>query len=518
MHKSKSLLSTSLKIHTDQISNDDFGRKPISSKPAISALGTSLKQPELEKVELKQVHSTPEFSAEDRPTFRTGFRLSRQPSMSTSLTSPFNTLSWSPSHVQIKRKASFSNQTPSTPSSINPSPAASFISTFNRASVCSMEDDTEEDFAVGDDIGDYKLLRAIGKGAYSQVFEAEIITKAESPTSEITPQTNSFSTDTINSKSYSRETPTDIKPGKDTKDRVAVKIIPKPEDAELETQFHGRFTLGDQEEEEKCTYLKKIDRETALWSRLSHTHILQMSDMIQLDTHTIIVSELADCTLLDYIKQNGSPGLEKPLAKKIFKQLCAAVAYLHLEVGIIHHDIKVENILLSKENVKLADFGLSEEIVPLLPGLDHQVLDSQDHPQDCQGFCCSMYNPNAEQFRISLPRRINKEYSINTGSLHYLAPEGLRPPPVDALSLPKFPKPHCDMWALGCVLYALLTGTLPFNDSFLPRLQMQILNAKYNLDKIEGSAEKEVIKGLLEKNADERWDIQRVLNSRYLAD
>ncbi|KAJ3255145.1 hypothetical protein HK103_006608 [Boothiomyces macroporosus] len=513
MHKSKSLLSTSLKIHTDQITNDDFGRKPIANKPSISALGTSLKQPELEKVELKQVHSTPEFAIEDRPQFRTGFRLSRQPSVSTS---PFNALSWSPSHVQIKRKASFSTQTPSTPSSINPSPAASFISSFNRASVCSLDDDDDEDFTVGDDIGDYKLLRAIGKGAYSQVFEAEIIKKADSPSTEITPHNNNFSSETFG-KPLTQETPTTIQ-SHNADEKVAVKIIPKPEDAELETQFQGRFTLGDQEEEEKCTYLKKIDRETALWSRLSHPHILQMTDMIQLDTHTIIVSELADCTLLDYIKKNGTPGLEKSLAKKFFRQLCSAIAYLHLQVGIIHHDIKLENILLSKENIKLADFGLSEEIIPLLPGLDHQVLDSQDHPSDCQGFCCSMYNPNSDQFRISLPRRINKEYSINTGSLHYLAPEGLRPPPVDALSLPKFPKPHCDMWALGCVLYALLTGTLPFNDSFLPRLQMQILNAKYNLDKIEGRDEREVIQGLLEKNADERWDIQRVLNSRYLQD
>jgi serine/threonine protein kinase len=81
-------------------------------------------------------------------------------------------------------------------------------------------------------------------------------------------------------------------------------------------------------------------------------------------------------------------------------------------------------------------------------------------------------------------------------------------------------RPFGDMWALGCVLYAMLCGGLPFNDSFLPRLQLCIMNGKYDtlrLDKCHVSNEaKEIIKGLLEVDVNERWDIDRVLSHPWV--
>jgi serine/threonine protein kinase len=68
-------------------------------------------------------------------------------------------------------------------------------------------------------------------------------------------------------------------------------------------------------------------------------------------------------------------------------------------------------------------------------------------------------------------------YDFPPGSLPYAAPELLHPPNSE---IPYRPDPAQDMWALGVVLYALLTGGLPFVDSFEPRLTMKILHGKFS--------------------------------------
>ena len=65
---------------------------------------------------------------------------------------------------------------------------------------------------------------------------------------------------------------------------------------------------------------------------------------------------------------------------------------------------------------------------------------------------------------------------------------------------------------MGCVLYGLLCGFLPFNDTFLPRLQMNIMNGKFNSAKLkEFMAANELVLGMLELNPTSRWDSYRIL-------
>lgn len=306
------------------------------------------------------------------------------------------------------------------------------------------------------------------------------------------------------------------------------------QDDDFVEKFHKKITSLDSQEEQQqrqekkdteLDLLRRISRETAIWSRLHHPNILEMIEVIRLQDATVIICELAmGGTLLNYIQRFGHPALKEREALYFFKQIASALDYLHNQVGIIHHDIKLENILLTENYaVKIADFGLSLELLKPHQGVGNIVLPESDphaHPPNCPGFCCSLKNNTAgpsETIHLSLPRFKIAQVG-NAGSLHYLAPEDLAPPSSDQAHL-ALPKPFCDMWAAGCCLFALLTGSLPFNDSFLPRLQMQILNAKYDTAKLLGVSEQArgVVAGLLEKDTEKRWDVSRVLKSEWLS-
>ena len=75
-----------------------------------------------------------------------------------------------------------------------------------------------------------------------------------------------------------------------------------------------------------------------------------------------IVMELLDYTLNDMIK-GAEDGIDEEEAKEYFQQLVRGLIYCHDVAGIVHRDLKLENILFDSENVlKIADFGVSEMI------------------------------------------------------------------------------------------------------------------------------------------------------------
>ena len=91
------------------------------------------------------------------------------------------------------------------------------------------------------------------------------------------------------------------------------------------------------------------------------------------------------------------------------------VRYLH-NLGIVHRDLKLENIMMSHQKdgavPKIVDFGLAKMIGP------------------------------------------NESANEPFGTLGYVAPEVLQKKPYTF---------SCDVWSLGCILYALLSGSLPFD-------------------------------------------------------
>jgi serine/threonine protein kinase len=100
--------------------------------------------------------------------------------------------------------------------------------------------------------------------------------------------------------------------------------------------------------------------ETDISSLLSHPFIVNMRDMTKTDYHWYLVFEyVSGGQLLDYIINHGRHGLQEKLARKFARQLGSALNYCHKQ-NIVHRNIKIENILISKSgDIKLVDFCCS---------------------------------------------------------------------------------------------------------------------------------------------------------------
>ncbi|XP_033736754.1 5'-AMP-activated protein kinase catalytic subunit alpha-2-like isoform X4 [Pecten maximus] len=167
----------------------------------------------------------------------------------------------------------------------------------------------------------------------------------------------------------------------------------------------------------------KIKREIQNLKLFRHPHIIKLYQVMSTPTDIFMVMEyVAGGELFDYIVKHGK--LKEPEARRFFQQIISGVDYCHRHM-VVHRDLKPENLLLdSTLNVKIADFGLSN----------------------------MMYD--GEFLRTSC------------GSPNYAAPE--------VISGKLYAGPEVDIWSCGVILYALLCGTLPFDDEHVPTLFRKI--------------------------------------------
>ena len=159
-------------------------------------------------------------------------------------------------------------------------------------------------------------------------------------------------------------------------------------------------------------------------------------------------------SLYHYIKKKQGQKLDEFECRTIFKQLVEAVAYLH-QLNICHRDLKLDNVLIDdQKNVKLIDFGFS-----VVCGSDQRL-----------GLFC--------------------------GTPHYMDPDIARK--REYLGQP------ADVWALGVVLFILLTGKLPFFGEFEGDLFRKIQKAKYEFPKGTSNESKNVIKRIFNVDSGSR--------------
>ncbi|XP_023312990.1 testis-specific serine/threonine-protein kinase 3-like [Anoplophora glabripennis] len=178
-------------------------------------------------------------------------------------------------------------------------------------------------------------------------------------------------------------------------------------------------------------YLKKfLPREIEVVKGLRHPNLIRFLQAIETTHRVYIVMEYAENgSLLDIIRKDQY--IDEPRARKWFKQLVSAVEYCH-ERGVVHRDIKCENMLMDVDwNVKLSDFGFAKGHVK---------------PKNGQTILSETY----------------------CGSYAYASPEILR-------GIPYQPQ-YADVWSMGVVLYAMVFGRLPFDDSNYKELLKQVSN------------------------------------------
>ena len=159
---------------------------------------------------------------------------------------------------------------------------------------------------------------------------------------------------------------------------------------------------------------KAAQREITVLKRLQHPSIIKLHDLIDTPKQIYIVTDyVKGISLQQYSKSLTNRIIRETTARRIFKQVAESTAYLH-SINTVHRDIKLDNILIEEGTrmVKLIDFGFSVVVA------NHQRL---------KIFC---------------------------GTPSYMSPEIVRKHEYDG-------KP-VDMWALGVLLYVMLTGTFPF--------------------------------------------------------
>ncbi|KAI9006523.1 kinase-like domain-containing protein [Hyaloraphidium curvatum] len=169
--------------------------------------------------------------------------------------------------------------------------------------------------------------------------------------------------------------------------------------------------------------------------------------------------------------------------RAIFSQVAAAVAHLHAR-GVVHRDVKDENVVVAVPSLRaqLADFGSASFYPPPAPG------PPGSYPADSHG------------------RALFDTFS---GTLDFAPPEVLLGNP--------YPGPPQDVWSLGCLLFAMLTGANPFRTA---REAVQWDGELAGLGRGRGKglqgAVVEVLQGCLEREAGRRWTVEKVVGSRWV--
>ena len=218
----------------------------------------------------------------------------------------------------------------------------------------------------------------------------------------------------------------------------------------------------------KERHKQKIKIETAIMKALSDSdNIVKIYETYETKKHICIVMEyICAGDLLSYIKKRSK--LTESVSKYIFKQIILALKYIHSH-NIIHRDIKLDNILIDLDNnIKICDFGVSK----IIKKGDIMV-------EQC-------------------------------GTPAYIAPEILKNKGYEGFGV--------DIWSAGVVLYAMLSGTVPFKGGDLKDLHKLIIEGQYKSIKNISNEAKHLIKCLLEVEPKNRIKIDDILVHPWLID
>ncbi|MBV8855820.1 MAG: protein kinase [Acidobacteria bacterium] len=183
--------------------------------------------------------------------------------------------------------------------------------------------------------------------------------------------------------------------------------------------------------------VRRFEQEARAASALNHPNILTVHEIGEEQGHLFIVTEFVEGKTLRERMWEGRFSVAEAL--DVCAQVAGALQKAHA-AGVIHRDVKPENVMLDEEgHVKVLDFGIAKQVAPV-PSVDTEA-------------------PTSAQ--------VNTASGVVLGTTAYMSPEQVRGQELDGRS---------DVWSLGCVLYEMLTGRPPFEEKNFGDLVVAILH------------------------------------------
>ncbi|OSD01424.1 Pkinase-domain-containing protein [Trametes coccinea BRFM310] len=240
---------------------------------------------------------------------------------------------------------------------------------------------------------------------------------------------------------------------------AAVKILP------LQPFLTSRNAANAQAKAEKHSL--GVDREIIMMKLMDHPNIMRIFDVYEGEKELYLILEYVEGgELFDFLVNRGRlPPLE---ALAYFKQIVYGLNYAHT-FSIIHRDLKPENILIHSLNpplIKIADWGMAAFAPPTL------------------------------------------QLETSCGSPHYASPE--------IVNGHKYTGTATDIWSCGVILYALLTGRLPFDDKNVRTLLTKVKVGKYDMPSFIDPLAKDLLSRMLVVDVHKRISMSEILAHPWL--
>ncbi|CDW90444.1 protein kinase domain containing protein [Stylonychia lemnae] len=211
---------------------------------------------------------------------------------------------------------------------------------------------------------------------------------------------------------------------------------------------------------------QRLNREMKIMKKMRHPYVIQLYEIYEDEDSIYLIMEHCTSDLSKVLRRSR---LSEQQACKYFQQMICAIEYIH-QIGIAHRDLKPQNILIDHEdNIKIIDFGLSNFYST------SQMLKSQ------------------------------------CGSLCYAAPEILE----TSDSPREYNGLFTDIWALGVILYNLLTNQLPFTDGIPYKLTDKIRRVEYVKPKILSDKSLSLIERIFVRDPNQRADIKAIKQTEF---
>uniref|UniRef100_A0A915LGK4 SNF-related serine/threonine-protein kinase n=1 Tax=Meloidogyne javanica TaxID=6303 RepID=A0A915LGK4_MELJA len=202
---------------------------------------------------------------------------------------------------------------------------------------------------------------------------------------------------------------------------------------------------------------------------VQHPNVVRLYEVIDTQTKLFLILELGDYDMYEWVMRRGydKGGCKESDAQLYFSQIIQAINYCH-KLHVVHRDLKPENVVFFERlgMVKLTDFGFSNLFTP------------------------------------------GQQLQTSCGSLAYSAPEILLGDCYDA--------PAVDVWSLGVILYMLVCGRLPFQESNDSETLTRILDCKFSFPEHVSVECKNLVSSMLVRDPSKRASLSEICQNKWV--